>query len=155
MLNDLYERDNIAGFPQVVPNGTQPGVIVPFMQVDGAYLQRNISCIDQDPYYGGVLFGADHAYFIGEKDLSYQITTYDLGANVDTYIEIWYFDKSTAMIQQLLGAMDDDSGPGLGSQVTFQAPESTRYYVKIYNWNILDSMPGTSYKVTVTNQSLQ
>lgn len=144
--DDSYERDNIAGDPEVVPDGMQPGVSVPPITVDGPSLLRNISCLDQDIY--GYWYGADHVYFGGDLDAWYEVRTYDLESNVDTYIELWYLNKNTGLIESL-GIFDDDSGPGLGSQFVFQASQNTRYYVKIYTWNVLDDDANTEYRIEV------
>ncbi|MEI6221293.1 MAG: GEVED domain-containing protein [bacterium] len=150
---DGYERDNIAGFPEVVPDGTEPGVHVSPLLVNATPQTRTFSCIDQDR--DGVFYGADYAYFDGVAGNWYTVRTLNLGTNVDTRIELFMIDKignlgtivSTGLIN------DDGNLPidGKASRINFQAPQTTRYYVQIYTWNNLDSNPDTRYQLEVTN----
>lgn len=71
-----------------------------------------------------------------------------LASGVDTYIELYDIDGVTLLVS------DNDSGEGLASKLTLEAPESGTYYIRV------SQSPGgaygcsASYDISVKGENL-
>jgi hypothetical protein len=79
----------------------------------------------------------------------YTIITSNLGASNDTYMYLYDTNGTTILAQ------DDDSGPGLGSQIVWTAPSNGTYYVRVRHLINSGGCTGYNYDVAVTESSAQ
>jgi len=85
----------------------------------------------------------DWLKFTAQADKSYLIQTLNLDTAADTTITLYDLDQTTVITSN-----DDYSGT-LASAITWTAPKSGVYYIKVTNWNPNVKDCGTSYDVTV------
>lgn len=88
---------------------------------------------DQDWVRFDALGGAD-----------YLIKTTDLGPQSDTVLEVYDRNMVTLL------ATNDDAGPGNASALTFVAPVTGAYYVRVRHFNPGQTGDGTEYQLSVT-----
>ena len=96
--------------------------------------------IHDDSFYGAISIQSDGSVanrlfdveededwfsFVGTTDTTYVLQTSNLASGVDTYIEIYDIDGVTLL------ASDNDSGDGLASKLTWEAPASGIYYIRV------------------------
>lgn len=74
----------------------------------------------------------------------YVVQTSNLGANCDTWIDLYDTDGTTRL------AYDDDGGGGLSSRLAWTAPSAGTYYVVVYHYRIAKYGEGTAYDLAVT-----
>jgi hypothetical protein len=79
----------------------------------------------------------------------YTITTSNLGASNDTYMYLYDTNGTTILAQ------DDDSGPGLGSQIVWTAPSNGTYYVRVRHLINVGGCTGYNYDLAVTEGTIQ
>lgn len=89
----------------------------------------------------------DWAKFTVTAGSAYTITTSNLGSNNDTYLYL-YNTNGTDILDQ-----DNDSGPGLGSQIVWTAPSNGTYYVKALHRDNKGDCTEYEYDLAVVSDS--
>jgi len=74
----------------------------------------------------------------------YVIQSSNLGANCDTWIDLYDTDGTTRL------AYDDDGGGGYSSRLAWTAPLTGTYYATVYHYRIGKFGEGTAYDLVVT-----
>jgi len=87
---------------------------------------------DQDWVRFDALGGAD-----------YLIKTTDLGPQSDTILEVYDRNRVTLL------ASNDDAGPGNASALTFTAPATGAYFIRVRHFNPAQTGDGTEYRLSV------
>ncbi len=80
----------------------------------------------------------DWVRFYAWEGITYVPHTYGLGENADTYLYLYAADGTTLL------ASNDDAG-SLASQLTWTAPATGHYYLRIRQWNPQSGGCGTQY----------
>ncbi len=123
---DAFEPDNGALDAQAIATDGAPQVHTFCAGADLAGVG------DQDWVRFDALGGAD-----------YLIKTANLGPQSDTILEVYDRNKVTLL------ASNDDAGPGNASALTFVAPATATYYVRVRHFNAGQIGDGTEYQLSV------
>jgi len=86
----------------------------------------------------------DWVMFSAAPGVRYVIETLNLGSRSDTYMHLYDTDGATEI------ARDDDSGPGLGSRIEWQAVAAGTYYVRVHAFGFMVHGEGTEYDLRIT-----
>jgi Zn-dependent metalloprotease len=87
----------------------------------------------------------DWIKFNATADTPYDIHTFDLASECDTYLSLFDTDGTTELTH------DDDGGGGRASRIMWMAPADGIYYVRIRNYDTTVFGTNTDYKVMVWN----
>jgi murein DD-endopeptidase MepM/ murein hydrolase activator NlpD len=91
----------------------------------------------------------DWIKFTAQAGQTYLLTTSNLGASADTYLNLYGSNGSTLL------ASNDDFNNSLASQIKWKAPQSGTYYVMVKNWNPNAGGCGTLYTIKVVVQGTE
>jgi hypothetical protein len=91
----------------------------------------------------------DWVQFNAASGTRYTIETSSLGSESDTFVALYGTDGTTLI------AWDDDSGPGLGSRITWDCPAGGTYYIKVRHYNPQAAGADTRYDLTVSTVPCQ
>jgi len=86
--------------------------------------------------------------FDGLEDYHYTITTTNLSADMDTYIELYYTDGTTILARNDQDYTEPTIGP---SRIEFYAPEDGTYYVRVRHYR---SLGVGSYTLVVQEETI-
>lgn len=89
----------------------------------------------------------DWLVFSADSGVSYTLTTFDLGNESDTYMNLYDTDGTTLLHS------DDDGGNGLASQIEWVAPSTGLYFVQLHHYDPSASGEFTTYSVRITSQT--
>jgi len=85
----------------------------------------------------------DFVSFNAKAGVTYEIYTFDLGPDCDTYLFLAYINGLTN-----IAASNNNSGLGLDSKITWQCKKSGLYYIVVINNSFINT-PDTYYKLKV------
>lgn len=136
---DLYGSYQIAFFAEDILNNVSMPVNTQVIQLsnpdiyepDNQFDQARIIVPDnQYPQYHNFheIGDTDWILFYGVKDVTYSIEAFDLGSQCDVVMEIYKNDGET-----LIKGKWNWSGTGTNEFMSWQCPEDSIYYLKIYN----------------------
>ncbi|MFH1906978.1 MAG: NBR1-Ig-like domain-containing protein [Chloroflexota bacterium] len=117
---DAYESDDTAGTASIISLG-----------------QTQTHNFDRPGDY-------DWRKFSAQASRVYELRTYSLDINSDTYLYLYDTDHTTLL------ASNDDYGGSLASQIEWTAPADGIYYVLVQHWNPNVGGCGTKYDLTLS-----
>jgi len=88
----------------------------------------------------------DWVKFQAVQGTTYRIETYNLGKHADPVMCLYDTSGTTQLV------CDDDSGPGKGARLMWQAPATGSFYLKIRDFDPLAAGPETSYDLIISTK---